>query len=417
MSAAIQDRFCPMPFHHLNIKHNGKVSACWRYTDRIGDYRENSLKEIWNSKATRELRRALLAGEKPVGCKSCWDFEENGSVSTRQTCVKTYQEVAKGQVTNSLSGDFSYPESEIKSIEVRFDTTCNMMCRHCGPDYSSQWQEATEKSEKLARLMGRYGVAEERSKPVKLTETLIDEVCDELAPNLNEILVAGGEPLIHAKHFEFLKRIQKEAPHIRISYNSNLATLSYRGESLVELWKPFREVWMRVSLDGCPKIYPYKRVGQSLHKVEKNIAILNEALPQADLSATCTVSLYNITRLVDIIRYFVSLDVYFHASLVQYPKALNIRLLPKSLKRKLTKEVSDWLSKDPLSIIESLSTRVNPRIQLARIEKYTSSVLNYMNGLDWSSDWQDFLDYAAVLDDYHSTNLFEVYPEYLELKP
>ena len=32
-----KDTFCIMPFHHINIKNEGKISTCWRYPDWIGD--------------------------------------------------------------------------------------------------------------------------------------------------------------------------------------------------------------------------------------------------------------------------------------------------------------------------------------------------------------------------------------------
>ena len=75
--------FCPMPFSHLNIKHEGKVSACWRYPDELGNYTSSTLEEIWNNKNIKQLRKSLLNSEKPAGCKSCWDLEASNSKSTR----------------------------------------------------------------------------------------------------------------------------------------------------------------------------------------------------------------------------------------------------------------------------------------------------------------------------------------------
>ena len=43
-----KDTFCIMPFHHINIKNEGKISTCWRYPNWIGDFTEVKLKEAWN---------------------------------------------------------------------------------------------------------------------------------------------------------------------------------------------------------------------------------------------------------------------------------------------------------------------------------------------------------------------------------
>ena len=59
----MSNTFCPMPFVHLNLKHEGKVSACWRYPDKLGNYTENSLTQIWNGDQLKELRRDILNNE------------------------------------------------------------------------------------------------------------------------------------------------------------------------------------------------------------------------------------------------------------------------------------------------------------------------------------------------------------------
>ena len=148
----------------------------------------------------------------------------------------------------------------------------------------------------------------------------------------------------------------------------------------------------------------------ALCKLE-NIKILNASLPNADISATCTVNLYNITRLVDVIEYYTNLDVYFHTSLVQYPKALNIKLLPKNLKDEVTRDVNNWFI-DARDKVEMRSTKVNPQKQLQRITKFTQNVLNYMNSEDLHNEWKLFLDYTDALDKFYKTNYLNVYDEY-----
>ena len=224
-------------------------------------------------------------------------------------------------------------------------------------------------------------------------------------------MIAGGEPLYYDKHYQFLENLQPHAKNIRLSYNTNLNTLEYKGKSILDLWKNFKKLWIRISIDGEPNTYEYVRAAGNLKKVEENIKILNASLPNADISATCTVNLYNITRLVDVIEYYTNLDVYFHTSLVQYPKALNIKLLPKNLKDEVTRNVNNWFI-DARDKVEMRSTKVNPQKQLQRITKFTQNVLNYMNSEDLHNEWKLFLDYTDTLDKYYKTNYLNVYDEY-----
>ncbi len=415
MESSNGSTFCPNPFNHLNIKQEGKVSACWRFPDKIGDYSSQSLEDIWNGAPLRELRKNLLAGKKPNGCRSCWDLEASGCESTRQTSLKTYAHVIKPEVAENILEDGTFPLSKMSSIEVRFDNICNLMCRHCSPDYSSAWEQAVKKDEKLLEVMKTYGTYRKNPKHIALSDKIVNEICEKLAPNLNEILIAGGEPLYHEKHYDFLERLIPHSKHLRLSYNTNLNTLHYQGKSIVDLWRHFKQLWVRVSLDGSPSCFSYVRVGQNIKKVETNIITLNAELDNVELSGTCTISLLNITRLVEMVDYVIGLDVYFHASLVQYPNALNIKLLPVHMKKKITQDFNDWLYQDPLLTIKSRSKKVSADLQLEKIRRYVGQVLSYMNSEDRFDQWAEFLNYSGALDRYHKTDLYEVYPEYKDI--
>ena len=150
--------FCPMPFCHLNIKQEGKISACWRYPDKVGDYTKDSVVEVWNNDQMKELRRALLNGERPDGCRSCWDLEDSGVVSTRQQTSKDYAKIIDLEKVNAvIADDYSMPVKNLKSIEVRFDNICNLMCRHCSPDYSSVWETEVKRNPELNAKMISMG--------------------------------------------------------------------------------------------------------------------------------------------------------------------------------------------------------------------------------------------------------------------
>lgn len=47
-----------------------------------------------------------------------------------------------------------------------------------------------------------------------------------------------------------------------------------------------------------------------------------------------------------------------------------------------------------------------------RIRNFGKNIINYMNSEDKHKNWNKFLDYSKTLDDYHGTNLYDVFPEY-----
>lgn len=410
--------FCPMPFVHMNIKQEGKISACWRYPDRIGDYMLDTLADVWNGEELRTLRKQLLNGEQPSGCRSCWDMEKNGVTSTRQQTTIDYERmITYDEVKSVIADDYSMPYDFVRSVEIRFDNICNLMCRHCSPDYSSKWEVAVKKDQALMNKMVEYETYRKKDYHVKLHDDMIDEVVA-CAPNLQEVLIAGGEPLYHDKHYAFIERLLPHANHIMLSYNSNLTTVEYKGKSILELWKNFRKVLLRVSIDGDPSCYDYVRVHNDLPKIEENIKKVHQ-LRNVSMNATCTTSLLNITRLVPTIKYFLSLGAYFHTSLVQYPNALNIQLLPQELKNKVNADWEDFKQ----NIDNNLKMFLNRKYpgdyerHKRQVLRYAQYVIDYMNNKDQSDQWNTFLDYISVQDKYHKTDLYTVYPEFLPYKP
>ena len=144
----ISKTFCVLPFTHLNIKQKGKISACWRYPGKIGDYSKQTLQEIWNDTEIKKIRKALLNDERYHGCKSCWDMEDSGIVSTRQQHT-AFPQRNQQDIESIIADDYTMPISELQHIEIRFDNICNLMCRHCSSDYSSKWHAAVQQDARV----------------------------------------------------------------------------------------------------------------------------------------------------------------------------------------------------------------------------------------------------------------------------
>lgn len=406
--------FCIMPFIHQNIKQEGKVSACWRYPDRIGDYRHQSLEEIWNSDETRELRRALLNSEQPVGCRSCWDFENSGVESTRQKCNNNYQKnynIDYEKILENLDNDCRLPYSP-HSIEIRFDNTCNLRCRHCSPTYSSQWEAIAFKNPDIKELFKIHGGGRLEKKHISLPAERFEDF-KKVIPYLKEVLVAGGEALQQKRHWEMIEYMRPYAKNITLNYNSNLTELGIGGWSILDEWPKFKKVILRVSLDGEEKTYNYFRTGGDLTKVKPNIEKVSQ-LTNVDMSLTITVSIYNISRLVDCVKFVNNLGGFFHTSLVQYPKPINPKVLPLPIKNKITEEWKTFL--DNIESNENWShdrwkTSQLKYEQIKRIRSYGNSVIEYMNAEDYTDTLPQTKDYIEKLDNVNGGSFADTYPE------
>lgn len=403
-----------MPFIHQNIKHEGKVGACWRYPDRIGDYRTQSLEEIWNSEQTRELRRALLNNERPKGCRSCWDFEDSGVASTRQTCNETYSQNYKIDfidVLNKVSDDYSMPY-EPQSIEIRFDNTCNLRCRHCSPTYSSQWEVLAFKDPEVKSFFTKWGAGRLEKKHISLPEQSFEQFKSAI-PYLREVLIAGGEPLQQKRHWEMIEAMAGHEHNITLSYNSNLVSLGIGFYNVLDHWPKFKKIILRVSVDGDDKIFSYFRTNGDINKVIENVQKLHE-LKNIEMSLTTTISIYNISRLVEIVKFVNAAGGLFHTSIVQYPKAINPKVLPAEIKAKITRDWNEFKSDLGNPELWTHSQWSNIKLkeqQQRRILRYGDYAVDYMNSEDYSADLAETAEYINFMDKQNGTDFKTVYPE------
>ena len=403
---------------HLNIKQEGRVSACWRYQGTIGDYRNESLEAMWNNDKMRELRRAHLHGEQPIECRSCWDFEKSGIESPRNTSNEQGEKlgVTEENMLETMGNDYTMPIEHLTKVELRFDNICNLMCRHCSPVFSSRWHSAIHKDADLRSEFSKHSPLRKEDKHVKLTDEIIAEA-ENLSNHVTHFMVSGGEPLIHPKHYTFLENILHNADKIHLDYNSNLHTLEFKGKDILNLWKQFKSFQIRVSIDGYPDIYEYKRVDSNLDAVCQNIQRLIDEMPEAQIHTTCTTSVLNITRLTKIFEFYNSIGGGLHTSLVQTPKALNPKILPALIKEEITDIWNDWI----VNAEDNITRTAHPRItehesgvkwQVDRATRYGNYVVNYMNSEDRFFEWKMFKGYISAQDRYHNTNVLDVYPEF-----
>lgn len=403
--------YCSLPFNHLNIKQKGRVSSCWRTSAEIGNLNTQSLDQIWNDAPIRELRRQFLNGEKPKQCESCWDMEAAGIRSTRLGELEDKANITYEQAKEQINSNYEMDTNNLTIIEVRFDNMCNLMCRHCSPVYSSKWENVLKNDPELLAISDRLGNNQTGwDKQFRLTQDTIDEIGQ--FKNLEQIMISGGEPLFHNKHYGFLENLLPIAHNLEMSYSTNLSLLHYKKHSIVELWKKFRVLDLRISMDGDDWCYNYARPFGKLSIIEDNIKTVTSELNNAHISCSCTTNLFNITRIPQIFEYFNSLGAYIHCSLVQEPFALNPQALPAQLKEQVNKDWEEWLptARDTFKKANN-SLDIDKQVKLAT--KWGDYVIDYMNGKDlYEEYWSDFVIYANAQDKYHNTNILDIYPEY-----
>ena len=385
--------FCLLPFTHFSTRTNGDITPCCRYMGKIGNIKEQSLEEIWNGEYMRELRRQFLADQRPGGCWQCWELEDSGGISMRQSML--------------FNRDYQFERSEEQSfkvpvIELKMSNLCNLRCRTCKPDLSTTWLKDWE------TVRGMYAAAGMNPSTDRM-ENYGEEFFEalmRLAPTIDILEFAGGEPLMDPAHYRVLESLGEYAKNIEVKYSTNLSRLGIGKWDVMSLWKGFRSVDLSVSMDGHPELNDYIRTESDTRKIAENIKAVREELgPRAKGRIALCFSAFNAYYLPEAYSYFVrELDMPVHGNIAHDPIFINLHIIPVELKQKILRRYDDF--RGQISDMSSYHQK--------RIDRFLTTNSNFMMLEDKSDQWKTFQEFVKVLDRSRATNFNEIAKEYYD---
>jgi radical SAM protein with 4Fe4S-binding SPASM domain len=391
--------FCLIPWIHLHVMPDSSVIPCCvaPYDDIFGDLKKQSIEEIWNSPRYQELRKAMLNGEKSSSCKHCYDVEATGFPSMRNTIWSRFHHHI--HVVEKTSPQGNLPEINLKYIDVRFSNLCNFKCLGCSPALSSAWFDDHQK-------LFNYSSEKTRVLNVADDAPVFWKQLKSMIPDAEEIYFGGGEPLITKEHFEVLQLlIESKRTDVKLSYNTNLSTLTYGRWNLAELWDKFNRVLLGISIDDMGPRAEYFRHGTKWENIVTNLRLMQTKYPKVLRYVNCTVSWMNAYYLPDLYRFLVSENFItpegFNVNMLLTPHDLSLQALPKNLKASITGR---------LKLFQSELMEEGP-VGLSMMHKI-SNIIRYMNEKSTWEQEKDLLRERIIkLDNIRGTSFPKTYPE------
>ena len=335
--------FCMLPWIHLHAWPDGRAYPCClaKAAHPVGNFKQHSMREIWNQEPMRALRQNMLADRACRECGDCYEQEAAGFASMRNNSNKSFGHHI--DLIDQTLPDGSLPDMRLHYWDVRFSNICNLKCRSCGSIFSSRWYDDDVKiwGKELRPRVSFAGRHEED----------IWEQMQEHVPHLDQIYFAGGEPLIMEEHNRILKLlIEKGNTRVRLIYNTNLTELKFKKESVLDLWKHFPTVCVAASLDDMGDRASIIRSGTDWARVEQNIRDLKRECPHIDFMISPTLSIMNIWNFVPFHRYMVESGFIraqdFNLNILQGPDYYRIDMLPMPIKLEFKQQFEqhiEWL--------------------------------------------------------------------------
>jgi len=397
--------FCMYPWIHLHAYPTGEAYPCCHAemgVGQVGNCRNNSLSEIWNSEAQRQLRSDMLTETENPACGRCYEQEKSGFFSGRQSANKHHgHNIAR---VHDTQADGHVDQFEMTYWDIRFSNLCNLRCRSCGHIFSSQWYQDQ------AKLAG--GDWAKNHTVLNIAGRSETDMWEQLQPHLDyveQIYFAGGEPLMMEEHYLILEELERRGRFdVRLIYNTNFTQVKLKHRTVFDYWRKFKSVAVGASLDAAGARGEYIRKGTDWAQVEANRRQMLEECPGVDFYISPTLSILNALHLPDFHRDWVEKGLLrpqdLNVNILQDPAYFRIDIAPPEYKQRIQDRLEQHLA------------WLRPQDQLNRATVGFESAITFMNATDNTALLPKFWHKTHELDAIRRENILDVIPEIEALK-
>ena len=401
--------FCTLPWNHLATYTDGGTGLCCiAKTPRMDDTNVNTVspKDIINHPHWKGVRKKIMAGEEVNDCRKCYEEEHNGYKSHRiiengvwvdrigQDGVDAL--VAATEADGTVSND-------IMALDLRLGNTCNLQCVMCAPTESSKWLSASKRFIPELDLLQteweqKSDIQASRHEWYK-NDSFWDDVYTML-PNLHEIILAGGEPLLIEQQYKIIEEAVRtgDAEHIILRYHTNGTIMD---ENLLGVLDKFKKVEFFVSIDSVEDKNHWIRYPSDWDTIVKNLHILDNTPDNVEVWILNSLQALNMFYITEFMEFIIEQKFkkvarrtkgMFHPGIVHYPSYLNPKVLPNDLKQYIT------------NLTKVAEEHYGPTDKL-------DGVINFMNSEDWTDHLPKLREYIIALDKTRGTDFKKTFPE------
>lgn len=242
--------FCSLPWSGVHINQQLDVFFCCLMAmpeNTLGNLRDQSLQDILNSDAAREVRQGFLNGVVPNKCKTGCGFRSGDIVNDLTADEK--KAIFESQQLDHIG---------IYAADIRSSNLCTLDCVYCSPLWSST----------IARRDGHDSLI-----PSAAQQKEYQSYISSIDPTTcRRLFLAGGEPLLMKEYVPLLSKILEYNPDCIIDVNTGLSIID---TPVFNLLKQLRNVSWITSVDTTdPDKFAYIRHGNTWDNFSKNLQII-----------------------------------------------------------------------------------------------------------------------------------------------
>ena len=387
--------FCMMPWIHMHMWPAGYTYPCCMSDPAlpVGNTQEQSLQDIWNGEQMRQLRLNMLQNKKSPECRRCYELEENGMWTLRNSSNENFKH--HQSKVEETSDDGSAGDVNMAYMDIRFSNLCNLKCRSCGPQFSSSWFEDHKATHGDP---GHPKILQVRDDMLSFMDEL-----DPLLESVERVYWAGGEPLITKEHYDILdKWIAMGKRGVKMDYTTNFTQMFYKRKTAFEYWNSFEHVRVAASLDANHARGEYLRKNMDWTQVVQNRRDMLEQCPHVYFEITPTVSVYNVLNLPDFHKEWIEEGLLepqnIRINILLDPTYMRLSILPPWIKDRVRERYLEHLK-----YIEQFDN-------MQKVKNDFESILKFIND-DRTEEIRIFKYKTEKVDRLRNESVLNVFPE------
>lgn len=402
-----KESYCTQPFSNIQIDVQGLYKICClanddadrgHVKDSNGNYMhvlDYSIQEAFNSITHREHRLELSKNNKPERCVNCYDKEKSGGGdvrSARNNMKGRIIEIVDEKEADELMNADGTTSNMPIALDIRFGSLCNSKCIMCNVTHSSMWQEDHVKlfGKDSLKFYNQEIIDQGASSRWWQTDTWWKRF-EEIAPNLRSVYPVGGEPLIVPEHDTMLQKLVDwgYAKNIELEYDTNLTVINPK---ILALWKEFKNVVLRISVDETEDRYHLVRFPGNWNRLVDNIQrVQAEGIKIFGFTGSTGIPMiYNVFRLEEFSRKH---NIKYFQRFLYTPNGMNIINLPPSAKEEIINTYKKNIDQagpagqSTISHLENYFDKHDPEA-IKKLVKYMDNLDN-IRGTNWRQTLPD----------------------------
>ena len=422
---ANKDIFCAVPWHNSHLYWDGTYGACCSEKIKPLGPKQNladtDLINWYNGEAMRDFRLRILADTKLPECEICYREESYGHESRRikenfKVAIFTKQAFEKSFQQSPWNDRFTATATSGQTdklpidLHIDFGNECNLACKMCVPGTSSR----------IASFYTKWNIQFNKIKNWTDSEILYQKFLTNVKsiPHIARIHIMGGEPLVNKKFYQFIDwLIDNEYKDLSFSFVTNGTIIN---NNLIKKLKFFKSVDIEISLESIKNNNHYIRQGSKTDKVLNNInKLLKYQSPFFNIVLRSVPQLLNVNNYFSYIEFAYKNNISIQSVILNEPKYLDIKILPKHIKLSLLPKYNETKNKilSKSAQFQTLVTGRDPSRLDQQLIKECETIIAKLNEPepdDVDLLRKDLVFWLMKWDKEFNLNAFDFFPEYSE---